>query len=151
MLFLSSPVFLSALHIISSFLLYSYFFHMFICKLCHHVKDCSILVSVTSWRSAWQSWLDTLVVVWCPWRCQHRIPCTSAALPALLSVAGALFCIVNGIKWILSIWMRAKSKIKGAVSEQFLNFWYAANIREYVRVSGTYHEVAFFPSLLCSQ
>lgn len=72
-----------------------YFFHIFIHKLYHCVKDCSILVSVTCGRSVW---LESLVKVWCPWWCWHQILCTSAALPALPFVSGALFCTIIGIK-----------------------------------------------------
>lgn len=109
---------------VSSSLLYSYFIHVFIHKLCHHLKDCSILVSVTSWRSAWYSWPEALVVVWCSWHCWYRIFCTSTALPALLFLAGALFCIISGIEWILSIWILAKSKMP------FLNNSYIFDIQQ---------------------
>lgn len=133
----------------SSSLLYSYFFHVFIHKLCHHLKDCSILVSVTSWRSAWYSWPEAVAVVWCSWHWWYRTLCTSAALPALLSLAGALFCIISGIEWILSIWISAKSKMP------FLNNSYIFDIQQVLETIYTFlrdnHEVTFLPPLLLSQ
>lgn len=38
-------------------------------------------------------------------------------------------------------------KIQDTVSEQFWNFWYTTNIREYMHVSERYHEVDFLPPL----